>query len=460
MSIVHDVVNDLTYTRIHMKKIRKIRNSFISRNISTIKLSLKTTRGFLASRKSNSIKDLLQGTFNDNIEDIVNELDLMKGGIMKAGQMLSLFGGTFLPKDLHSILKKLEGQTSFLSWEEIRKQIPVDWQRELQIETQPLASASLGQVHLVTIDNKDFCMKVQYSGVRQAINNDIRLLKLLFKVFNFVPSEIDLKSLFMEIKTMLLLETDYLSEAKNTDRFSALLKNEKAFKVPEVLHKYSNERVITTEFLNGENLNNIENINLTQDQRNYLGREFMKLFLMEIFIFKKVQTDAHFGNYIIIMEPEPHWGLIDFGATKDPPVDFLVKYQNLILCLRDNNKDEFLSIIYEMEYLSREKESDKNLFWEYAQLIGTPFIDREFDWGTTDIADRVMDYIPRLIKAISIGTPPSDSLFLDRKLGGVYFVLQKLRASFNLNTLIYEVLDMKTTNSNFDDIGENNVKFF
>lgn len=455
--IVHCIINELLYIRNKMKKIKKIRDSLISRHISTAKLSFKTTKGFITSRKSKSVKEILHGTFSDNIEEIVNELDLMKGALMKAGQMLSLFGGTFLPKELQSVLKKLEGQTSFLEWEQIKKQIPNDWQKELEIEREPLASASLGQVHLISIDNKKYCMKIQYKGVRKAINNDIRTLKLLFKVFNFVPSEINLKSLFSEIKSMLLLETDYKAEAKNTDYFRHLLNNEKAFKVPIVLHRYSNDIVITTEFLKGESLHNIETININQDQRNYLGREFMKLFLMEIFIFEKIQTDAHFGNYLILLDPEPHWGLIDFGATKSPPIKFLIQYQKLILCLKDNNKDGFFDTIYNMGYLSREKESDKDLFWEYAQLIGTPFINEDFDWGKTDIADKVLDYIPLLVKAISIGNPPSDSLFLDRKLGGVFFILQKLRSSFNLNTLINEVLEMKKTALNSANEGENNV---
>jgi predicted unusual protein kinase regulating ubiquinone biosynthesis (AarF/ABC1/UbiB family) len=423
-----------------MKKLNKIKDSFISRQFATAKLSFKAARSFYKNKNDDSLKDTLVGTFQGNINEIVDELDIMKGSLMKAGQMLSLFGGSFLPEELKLVLKKLENQSSYLDWDEIKKQVPREWLNELTISREPLASASLGQVHFVEIDKQTFCMKIQYRGVKKAINNDIRALKLLVNLFRFVPSELDLKPMFEEIKKMLLLETDYIKELQNTMDFKKHLSNEKYFYVPNVSEKYSNDRVLTTECIKGESIHDIDNLNLTQNQRNVLGREFMKLFLLEIFIYGQVQTDAHFGNYLIIMGDEPKWGLIDFGATKIPPKKFLKSYQQLIVALKNRDKDLFINTIYDMGYLSQKKDSDLELFWEYAQVIGTAFIDDDFDWGNTDLADKVFEYIPKLIKSISIGKPPSDTIFLDKKLGGVFFVLQKLQSKFNLNQLLNEVL--------------------
>ena len=295
------------------------------------------------------------------------------------------------------------------------------------------------------IRDSDCCMKIQYRGVRKAINNDIRVLKLLLKFFNFIPAEINLKAMFEEIKAMLVLETDYTSEAKNTIEFRRLLEREDSFYVPKVIDNYSNEIILTTEFIKGKSIHDIDELSLSQDQRNHLGREFMRLFLLEIFVFEKVQTDAHFGNYLIITEPELKWGLIDFGAIKEPPKEFIKNYQKLILNLRDNDRESFIKTLRLMGYLSEKKESDMELFWEYAQVIGAAFVDADFDWGETDIADKVFEYIPKLMKSISIGNPPADTIFLDKKLGGVFFILQKLRANFNLNELIGEVLRTSKT---------------
>jgi predicted unusual protein kinase regulating ubiquinone biosynthesis (AarF/ABC1/UbiB family) len=426
-----------------MKKLKKIKDSFVSRQLATAKLSIKTAKGLVKNRNKESLKETLRGTFQGNIQDIVDELDLMKGSLMKAGQMLSLFGGAFLPDELTAILKKLENQSSFLDWEEIKKQIPSQWHNEISIEKEPLASASLGQVHIATYNGQEYCMKIQYRGVRKAINNDIRALKILLKLFNFVPSQVDLKSIFKEIKDMLLLETDYLKEASNTETFKELLKGDEAFIVPSVLKEFSNEKILTTEYLKGRSLHDLDKLDLSQEERNKLGRDFMRLFLLEVFVFEKVQTDAHFGNYLVMTGEKPCWGLIDFGATKEIPKSFLKEYQKLILALRNNSEKDFIDTIYSMGYLSKDKDSDLSLFWEYAQLIGSPFIDDDYCWGKTNLSDQVMEYIPKIMKSVSVGSPPADTLFLDKKLGGVFFVLQKLEAKFNLNELFDEILILK-----------------
>ncbi|MBD64784.1 MAG: hypothetical protein CME62_06230 [Halobacteriovoraceae bacterium] len=426
-----------------MKQIKKIKNSLLSRQITTAKLGLMTAKDLIKNRDKNSLKETLRGALENNIDKVVDELDVMKGSLMKMGQMLSLFGGSFLPKEVQSFLKKLENKSSYLEWSEISKQIPSHWPDEISIETQPLASASLGQVHLTKIEGSVYCMKIQYKGVRRAIDNDIKTLKYLIKLLGFIPKEIDLNHLFNEIKEMLLKETDYIQEAHNTQEFFQLLSPYPEYIVPRVLDQYSNDIILTTEYLEGVTLHEIEELKLTQDQKDQLGVEFMKLFLLELFIFEKVQTDAHFGNFLIIPGEKPKWGLIDFGATKVPPKKFIKNYQSLILSLKNKDQEKFFETVFSMGYLSRKKDSNQDLFWEYAQIIGSPFQEEVFDWGNTDIADQVFEYIPKLLKSISIGNPPADTFFIDKKLGGVFFVLQQLKAKFNVRKVLEDVIQMQ-----------------
>lgn len=427
-----------------MKKLKKLKDGLISRQIATAKLSYRTAKDLYRNRDMSSLKETLHGAFKGNLDQIVDELDLMKGSLMKAGQMLSLFGGSFLPDELKAVLKKLENKSSYLEWDEIKKQLPPEWTEALSIEEEPLASASLGQVHMVEIEGAKYCMKIQYRGVRKAINNDIRALKMLLKLFKFVPKEVDLQSAFSEIKSMLILETDYLKEAENTKDFKKLLEGEELYRVPSVCDRYSNEVVLTTEFLDGHSLHDLDSLDLSQAEKNGLGRSFMRLFFLELFIFEKIQTDAHFGNYLILKEESPRWGLLDFGATKEPSPNFIKNYQRLILALRKLDRVEFLDTVFEMGYLSEKKESDLDLFWEYANIVGAPFQEKEFEWGRNNISDQIFEYVPKLIRSISVGNPPSDTIFLDRKLGGVYFVLQKLDAKFDLNEVLDEVLELRS----------------
>ncbi len=389
------------------------------------------------------IKDQLKNSIEKYATDIADELNVMKGSFMKAGQMLSLLGGSFLPEEAHKILKSLENKSSFLEWEQIKKQIPKEWLEQLSIETEPLAAASLGQVHLFKDQGQDFAMKIQYRGVRKAIKNDVKALKLFMNALNLLPKEIDLNAVYKEIEEMLTEETDYLHEVRNTEKFEKQLIPFPIFKVPKINHQYSNEDIITTEYLEGHSLHDLDSLGLSQEQRNDLGREFMRLLFLELFVFEEIQTDAHFGNYLLITEPELKWGLLDFGATKVPSKEFIAHYQQLIILLSKKDRDGFIEKLKDMGYISRDKPSDLDLFWEYANIIGAPFYEEVYDWGKTDLSIQIYEFIPKIIKSISVGNPPSDSVFIDRKIAGVYFILQKLKANFDVNKLLNEVISYK-----------------
>ena len=425
-----------------MKELKKIKSTFFSRQISFAKLAIKTGSTFYKN-KDQDLKTQLKNSIEKHALDIVDELDVMKGSFMKAGQMLSLLGGSFLPDEAHKVLKALENKTSFLTWDEIKKQIPKEWLDRIEVAPIPLAAASLGQVHMMTHESQNYAMKIQYRGVAKATKNDIKALKFLLKTLNLIPSELDLSDIFKEIELMLNKEVNYLEEVKSTESFSHNLKDFPFFKVPLINHEFSNERIVTSEFIKGHSLHEIDNLNLTQEQRNTLGREFMRLLFLEIFVFEEIQTDSHFGNYILITEPKLQWGLIDFGATKLPPTDFMKGYRALMLALSQKDRESFISSLMTMGYLSEDKDSDLDLFWEYANIIGAPFYEDEYDWGNSDISNKIYEYIPSIMKSVSIGNPPAHSFYIDKKIAGVYFILQKLNAKFNVNQVLQEVLEYR-----------------
>lgn len=421
-----------------MKEIKKIKKGLISRQLSIAKIAIKTGKN-LYNNRGRDLKGILQGGFENQIDLIVSELGLMKGSLMKAGQMLSVYGEAFLPESAQKLLAKLEKESNYLAWDEIKKSIPREWRQELTIEEIPIAAASIGQVHIAKNQIEKFAMKIQYNGVRDAIRNDIRSLKFLLSAFKIVPKEIDLDSVYLEVQKMLLQETDYIAEAENTKKFAELLKNEKDFIVPKVIEKYSNDKILTTEFLVGHNIRSLPGSLISQEQRNELGKSFLRLFFLELFKFEKVQTDVHLGNYLIMdIENDPKWGLIDFGATKSPKPEFIKKYRNLIVDLSNNNRENFLEVLFDLGYLSSKKPTNEEFLWEYAEVIATPFSSGVFDWGNSDISEKVFRSIPKLIKEVSIGNPPPESIFLDRKVGGVFFLLQNIGAIFDPKEVLQE----------------------
>ena len=425
-----------------MKSLKKLKTGFISRQFSVAKLAIKTGRGLIFSPNSD-LKDRLKNGFESHVNEIVSELGVMKGSLMKAGQMLSLYADSFLPPEAKKVLSKLQNQSSFLDWTQIEKQIPRDWKDKLEIKEIPMAAASLGQVHLAREKGQEeyFAMKIQYAGVKKAINNDVKALKWLMKSLNLLPKDIDFTEIFQEIKEMLHQETNYQTEAESTEIFKALVGESSAYQVPGVIKQFSNDTIISTSFIDGENVDSDKVKSLPQEDRNRLGRDLMRLLFLELYQWGIIQTDAHMGNYLVMVnENPPCWGLIDFGACKRPPEDFLKSYQELLKSCAILDRDLYFKKVDEMGYLSKTKESNRALMWEYAKLIATPFEGGDYDWGASTIPDEMLKFIPKLTTQISVGNPPRHALFVDKKIGGVFYMLKELKAVFNPREVINEFI--------------------
>lgn len=394
------------------------------------KLAFKTGSSFLLSGDKD-LKEKLKSGLEGHLDSVVAELGVMKGSLMKAGQMLSLYAGAFLPEEAQKVLKSLENQSHFLEWEVLKKLVPKEWLEELNIDPIPIAAASLGQVHRAVPKKggEAFVMKVQYDGVKKAINNDVKALKWLMKSLDLLPKEMDFKEIFEEIREMLYQETDYLKEAELTDKFNELIAPHPQYVAPKIIKEFSNDSILSTTYLRGHSIRSPEVQNLPQEVRNKLGEEFLRLFFLELFQWGRMQTDAHFGNYLVVEDNK--WGLLDFGATKEIPEDFQRNYQDLIISTAKRDKDLYFKTVDKMGYLSKEKESNRDLLWDYALLLGEPYQNGVYDWGNSPIPDQVFKFAPKLLKEISIGKPPRDGVFVDRKVGGVFFMLKELKASFD-----------------------------
>src|SRR6185437_1107551 len=97
--------------------------------------------------KPERFKDMLIS----QVESLSRELGQLKGSLMKVGQLLSMYGEHFLPAEANALLKSLQSQSPPLEWKAIekviRKQLTPAQLTTVEIDPEPMASASLGQVH-------------------------------------------------------------------------------------------------------------------------------------------------------------------------------------------------------------------------------------------------------------------------------------------------------------------------
>src|SRR5699024_11715221 len=121
---------------------------------------------------------------------------------------------------------------------------------ELEINPEPLAAASLGQVHRARrkSDGRELCVKVQYPGLADAIDSDIRTLTRIVRVARIVPRGIDIAAVMEEVREMIYHEVDYDRELRLTREFGERLADDERFVVPQVFPQYSTENVLVTSY--------------------------------------------------------------------------------------------------------------------------------------------------------------------------------------------------------------------
>jgi len=440
--------------------MKKIKKSSFGRGLSIAKLGFKTgvkaAGNYIAPNKNND--DYL----SDQIETIAKELGELKGTMMKIGQGLSMYGEHFLPEKANTFLKSLQYQSPPLDWESIEttieKELGLKASSELEIEETAIASASLGQVHKATIKKTGevIALKVQYPGVDSAIRSDVKNLKRVFSIAKIFPSEMKLDSIFEEIKMMLYQEIDYKIELEWTKTVYENLKDDDRYIVPKVYPEYSTAKILATSFIDGHTIDSPKVKALTQEKKNELSYSFLSHYLNELFLYHVVQTDPHLGNYRINIDEKTQkcrLVLFDFGAMRQVPEHFERPFKNIIQAALENNKENVIKFGIELGYLKTDDKEDlKERYFQLCRMITEPFRvnelepsaciseNNEYIWKKSDLPMRVAKAGTEVAKNYKLRTPPKESIFLDRKLGGTFVFLSVLDFKANADDWIKDKL--------------------
>jgi len=390
---------------------------------------------------------------------LVRELGKLKGSVVKIGQVMALYGEHFLPPEVTEALHTLEENTLALDWSIIRgvlyEQLGAQRMSELDIEEEPIGTASLGQVHRARILTTDeiICLKVQYPGVAQAIDADLDAVAQILRLARVVTFGPAFDDWLEEVRVMMHREVDYKLEAKTTEHFGELLKGDNRYIVPQVYFDYSTENVISTSFEEGENVSSPRVAALSQNRRNEIAKSSLSLFLQELFIWHEIQTDPNFGNYRVRISEDGKSDkivLLDFGAVQKYPSSFIDPLCQMICSAYHNDIDGVIKGGVALQFMSQDW--PQSVLYEFAEVciavleplakervdvVGEAYNDLgEYCWRDSDLPSRIAKRAA--VSAISryFKIPPKEFVFLNRKLVGVYTFISVLNGQFNGGDLL------------------------
>lgn len=398
----------------------------------------------LVRGKRPTIGDLLLNPAN--AQKVTRQLAQMRGAAMKLGQLISMDAGDVLPPEIGAILARLRSGAQSMPQRQVQAVLSANWgakwqQRFASFSMAPIAAASIGQVHrATTLDGKDLAIKIQYPGVAKSISSDVNNVATLLRLSGLLPKTLDIAPLLREAKSQLREEADYRLEAAHLQRFSQLLGDSPEFVVPKLHASLTTSHVLAMSFVQGVPIESMTEA--PQAERDRIVRLLVGLLFRELYSLGWMQTDPNFANYRY--DPvSQQIILLDFGATRSFPSHLAQAYRQLTVSAMAQDRDAMREAAFAIGYFDKTTQTrHQRAVLDMMQMALEPLChDGDFDFGHTDMVQRLRQagMAPGLEREFW-HIPPIDTLFLHRKLGGLYLLAARLKARVNVQHLVNSIL--------------------
>ncbi len=375
---------------------------------------------------------------------LATSLGELKGAVMKGGQLLSVMGGAMgFPAAAVEALSQLQEETPPMQWSEVigvlQRELGTRKLAQLQIDPEPVAAASLGQVHRAWIQKtgESLALKIQYPGVGESVQSDLANLKRGLLLMRLLPKGFTPDPYLEEIAAMVHRELDYERERETLLFFRHVLDGDPRFLLPRVFPAYCTRRVLAMSFEEGVRPTDPQALNLDPTQRAALGEAGLDLVLRELFTFNLMQTDPNFGNFKIAFSGSaPQILLLDFGASLSFSRAFIDTYRCLAKASYKGDRRAIMSAVMDFGFMPyTTPEQVREAFTDICLLVMEPMeVARRkgsYNFATSDLPQRLIEAMGRGTLTTSFRLPPREFLFLHRKLAGLFVFLQALQVEFD-----------------------------
>jgi len=276
-------------------------------------------------------------------EELACDLEKLGPTYIKLGQLLST-RADLIPPSYAKALSRLQDSVEPFGSDEVERIVSTELAFRISkgfatFDFDPLASASLGQVHRATMrDGRKVVVKVQRPGIRERIATD---MEALTELAQFADNHLEagrrygFTELLAQFRRSLSGELDYRREAANLTALGRILRPYDRLVVPEPIGDYTTSTVLTMEFIPGRKVTDIGPLGKLDLDGHVLAEQLFHAYLDQILVEGFFHADPHPGN--VILTPDGRLALVDVGMVARVPKTLRQILVKLLLALSDGN---------------------------------------------------------------------------------------------------------------------------
>ncbi len=287
----------------------------------------------------------------DQADAFARDLEAMGPTYIKLGQLLST-RFDLLPAAYTTALSRLQDSVDPFPFEQVKEIIETEFGVGLrhlfaEFEEEPLAAASLGQVHRATLPSgRAVVVKVQRPEARDVVRDDMQILTTLADLADRrtdLGRRYGFGQLLAQFRRSLAAELDYRREARNLLRFRELTKDYDLLEVPEPILDHSSSVVLTMARVEGRKVTDVGPLGLMDIEPRPMVEQLFRCYLRMILDDGIIHADPHPGN--LMVTDEGRLALLDLGMVATVPPRTQDKVTKLLLAISDGDGDEVSQVL-------------------------------------------------------------------------------------------------------------------
>jgi predicted unusual protein kinase regulating ubiquinone biosynthesis (AarF/ABC1/UbiB family) len=338
----------------------KIKTRFFKVAYLFLKISLDFRKESLLARKNGFeyAQARMEKTCRKRAAELYTLAITMGGVMIKLCQYLST-RQDILPAPYIDKLKSLQDEVPPAPFSEMEKIIHEDYQDYqsifASIDPEPLASASLGQVHRGILKNGDeVILKILKPGITGVIDLDFAILYSVFKLFShirFFSERMDFENVLDEFIRVTGDELNFRREVCIAIQFRRAFENLPYLVIPRIYKEYCTDRIIVMEYIRGDKITEKGKWLSRNNDPVILSRRLIEIYLEQFLFIKLIHFDPHPGNILVL--DNNRLALLDFGMAGEINQTMSSGIKRIIMAVLNREYETILTVLDELGFFRK-----------------------------------------------------------------------------------------------------------